>query len=169
MSLRKSPLLLAAICLLPLVTGCMGGSSGGEVDVYPVTGKITTGGSPVPNASVSFTPLDGQPIAIGRTDSEGVYNLTTYDANDGAAEGSYIVLVMKTGGSTKEEMSDEDMHAAMEAGKDVGAQHGGGQAGATDDGPTNLLNQKYSSPGSSDLEASVTKDGENKFDFDLDT
>lgn len=88
------------VCLLMLtclaLTGCSGGAEGSSrLPVYKVTGKVTLRGGPLIGATVAFAPKEKQPVAIGKTDDAGMYELTTYDPGDGAAKGDYAVTVMK--------------------------------------------------------------------------
>ena len=46
-----------------------------QPDLGLVSGKITLNGSPLPSVAVTFRPDDGRP-AMGKTDSEGNYQLT---------------------------------------------------------------------------------------------
>lgn len=160
------PLAIGGTLLLFLGCGGGGVGEGDQVDVYSVTGKITMNGAPVPGATVTFSPQEGQPVAYGRTNSSGEYALTTYEANDGAAAGPYVVLVTKSTGGSSQGPSEEEVHEAMTSGG--GAPPGGhGGAGGQDEGSGSLLPEKYSKQTASGLEANVTPDGENKFDFDL--
>ncbi len=61
--------------------------------VYPVSGQVLYEGQPVAGALVALLPLDERwsERAIGRTDADGRFRLTTYLSNDGAPEGSYVV------------------------------------------------------------------------------
>lgn len=59
----------ALLCLA--VIGC--GPSGPELG--RVKGKVTMNGSPLPNVLVTFEPEGGGPVATGRTDQEGHYEL----------------------------------------------------------------------------------------------
>ena len=156
---------LSVCCGLLVLSGCFGGGSGKDKQkVYSVSGKITMGGAPVPEATVTYAPEGTQPVAMGRTNSDGEYRLTTYSANDGAAAGDYTVLVMKTAVSA-ESVSDQAIHEAIMSGKSVpGSNHAGGKSGG-DSGA--LLPDVYGSQGSSPLKACVTAGGENKFDFEL--
>lgn len=163
---------LTLICgILVLFTGCGGGSGGDgdRVTVYPVSGKITMAGAPVANAIVSYAPQAGQPAASGVTNSSGEYQLTTYEGYDGAAEGAYVVLVSKSAGGSSDEPSEEDMHAAMSGGGGgpPGGHAGGGSGDGSEQEETSLLPAKYSDRDLSGLEATVSKDGENVFDFEL--
>ena len=89
--LRKT---LAFVVLILLHVGCTGGPSNPKT--YPVSGVVTQGGKPVENASVVFVPLNAscQP-AMGTTDANGKYELTTTVAKDGAMPGKYGVKVAK--------------------------------------------------------------------------
>lgn len=85
-------------CAIALV-GCGGAEE--ELDrpaTQPVTGVVTLGGKPVAGAQVQFYSTAGGEAAhnaFGRTDPEGRYNLTTFENDDGAVAGSYIVTVKK--------------------------------------------------------------------------
>lgn len=161
MSLRSA--CLATCCLTSLaLLGCSGGS-GGAQKVYRVTGKITMNGGPVANAAVSFSPLDKQPVAVGRTNASGDYTLTTYVAGDGAAAGKFTVLVYKDGGGGDAPVSG---HEAYNSGVfDPGASHAANKKAGG--GSTSALPAKYGAADQSDLKAEVKPGGPNKFDFDL--
>lgn len=60
----------------------------------PVSGKVTFRGKPLANADVTFHAADGLTTARGRTDSAGLYFLSTYAEKDGAAAGLYKVTVV---------------------------------------------------------------------------
>ena len=81
------------------LTGC--GQSADQYDVVKVRGVITCGGKPMAKAFVNFTPLNqeerkagrpGRP-ALGVTDDEGRFELTTYENGDGAIIGRHRVSV----------------------------------------------------------------------------
>ena len=81
------------IKLIPLVvvlSGCFGESSG----IAPVSGTITFKGKPLPNASITFTPEDSASrTAVGSTDKDGKYQLTSFKSKDGAKIGKYKVTI----------------------------------------------------------------------------
>lgn len=98
MSLRTfGRLVLVSACAI--VSGCGGPDPYATV---PVTGVVTCNGKPVANGVVNFTPLPDQEgrgegnrgrVALGKTDSEGKFTLTTYQNNDGAIKGRHTVTV----------------------------------------------------------------------------
>ncbi|MCA9086161.1 MAG: carboxypeptidase regulatory-like domain-containing protein [Planctomycetaceae bacterium] len=76
------------VCLLP---GCGGGANLPELGL--VTGKVTSGGQPVVNARVTFTPKEGRP-STGLTDADGLYALNYTVEAAGAMLGQHTVTVV---------------------------------------------------------------------------
>lgn len=147
---------------LVCITGCGGGSTGGET-VYSVSGTVMMNGTILPEATVIFSPVGDQPTATGSTDMNGKFTLQTYEFGDGAAAGTYKVLISKTmvmgGGGGEEGLQDEgheneaedaDSHDKKDAAPD-----------------TNLVPAKYSSALETTLEAEVTASGDNTFTFEI--
>lgn len=161
--------MLSRVVLIPLVAilvGCGGGPAGAK-PTYQVTGKVTSAGAPLAKATVIFVPaVAGKGVvARGLTDAEGNYQLTTYDANDGAAEGDYKVAVQKFAASSAPAAAGgADGHGAGVAGSSAPGAH---SAKAAQDGGS-LIDPKYKSAESSGLTATVKSSGENNFDFPLD-
>jgi hypothetical protein len=86
------PLMLVAI------VGCSNKS--------PVTGKVVfSDGTPVPLVTVIFESEDGLTSAVGKTDTEGSYELSFETANDGVPPGRYRVAITPPEGIT---LSEED-------------------------------------------------------------
>jgi hypothetical protein len=78
------------------LTSCSGD---GTRKTYPVTGTLTIDGKPA-DAGVlvylhpQFTETDKYPIhPKGETDAAGAFQITTYNTNDGAPEGAYLMTV----------------------------------------------------------------------------
>ena len=154
----RTILIFSTMISASTLVGCGDGASGGKVvPVYAVTGKIEFAGAPVADAVVAFAPLDGQPVATGRTNGQGEYALTTYDFEDGAAEGKYKVMVTKQAkkkGAGGEEQHGENFTAPQHA-----------NDGAGDE--TSLLPSEYSTKADTPLNANVDPSKDNKFDFKL--
>lgn len=91
----------AGLCLLPLFTACTGPFTPRQLELAPVSGKLTLDGEPVAGAKVVFLPRKlfadqalPHPPAAAITDQQGVYRLQT-DGTEGAPPGEYLVLVSK--------------------------------------------------------------------------
>ncbi len=113
------------------LTGCSGGAEGSSrLPVYKVTGKVTLRGGPLIGATVAFAPKEKQPVAIGKTDDAGMYELTTYDPGDGAAKGDYAVTV------NEDCLRVSDRGSSVAHGVDVkpSSAHGGKGAKVASDG-----------------------------------
>jgi hypothetical protein len=112
-AMTRSPLgsglsLMAAILTALLLT-LTGVSCSSKKDVYaqrkpvhPVKGKVLYQNKPAAGAQVLFIPEkespEGDPRPRAEADKEGMFTLTTYDSDDGAPAGSYIVTVIWPGG-----------------------------------------------------------------------
>jgi hypothetical protein len=123
---------LSALVVLALAAFCPACSSGRK-PVNPVRGQILVDGKPAAQAQVLFHPDGGgnnDPRPTGHTDDQGYFDLTSYKNGDGAPEGSYAVTVTwfrVFGGGGKEIVS------------------------------RNVLPNRYASPQSSQLHATVAK------------
>jgi phage-related protein len=80
---------LAGVCILFLL-GCLGS---GKRTIVPVHGQVTYQGKPVAGATVEFLCDGASRPAVGMTDNEGTYQLTTFTQNDGAMVGTHVVTV----------------------------------------------------------------------------
>lgn len=132
-------------------TGCGHRDRGNLPDVYPVTGTVTMDGKPVADAVLSFQLMDGTRGAIGQTDSQGRYTLTTFHSEDGAVPGEYRISVMKFSTPPPDypvRKSEDDENYI-------------------DFVPKNLLPKKYSDAQKSGLTATVDKE-RNVIDISLD-
>lgn len=88
-SVAKFPRFAAGLVCLAIVSGCQRGPH-----CVPVTGKVTYQGAPVADAEVVFQPKEGRP-ALGKSDEQGVFVLSTYGDKDGALLGDYQVTIVK--------------------------------------------------------------------------
>lgn len=149
------------LCLASLLmVGCSRGASADRKPVYVVTGQVTMSGGPVANALVTFSPKQKQPVAIGKTDANGAFKLTTYDGGDGAAEGEFVVLVTKSAAAPAAGPPAHDPSKPFDS-RAAHAQQSTAQATEA------TLPQKYSRIDQSDLLAKVQKSGKNDFSFEL--
>lgn len=96
----RTALLVTILCLpLALASGC-GRSKGDRVTVYPVTGKVLVNGQPAEGVNVIYyaegSAPEGirMPVPADVTDTNGVYELTSYVQGDGAPAGSYKVAAV---------------------------------------------------------------------------
>ena len=148
--------------MLVVVAGC--GPS--EEPTYPVTGKVTfADGNPVEGAAVSFVPDSGTKPAVGVTDAEGQYSLTTTSKGDGARAGSYKVTIAKYEGAPEESVGEgatlaDPMDITNEYPEDYDEMRAGQNVAAS----KNTLPTRYADPNTSQLTATVVE-GENTFDF----
>jgi hypothetical protein len=79
--------------LLAAIAGC-GGQAGPEC--HPVRGQARWNGQPLAEAQVVFhsqTATDSFPRPIGQTDADGNFRISTFQANDGAPVGEYLITV----------------------------------------------------------------------------
>jgi hypothetical protein len=81
--------------LMATVIGCGGGEK--RVQTFKSSGKVVkSDGSPVPYALVVLHPVGGNsdaPRSRGTTDEQGIFQLSTYDTNDGAPAGQFSVTI----------------------------------------------------------------------------
>lgn len=151
--------LIPAMFLLSLfMTGCSRGFKD-DPKLARVKGKVMFKNQPVVGASVAFHPLQGPP-AIGDTDEEGMFTLTT-GGRPGSVIGPCKVTIAKTepGGQDFSQMTVEDFaeysRKSMEKNSSELEKKGG-------------LPEKYSNPGTSGLEADVKENSDsNYFEYTL--
>lgn len=144
-----------------IVAGCGGGGAGAPpADVYPVTGKITFKGEPLPGADVAFINADAGRTAFGRTNGNGEYQLTTFSANDGAVEGKAVVTISKT---VVQPPTTPEADIESEAYVPPGI----GQPATPQPQETAGIPVGYADQATSGLVAVVSKDGPNVVNFEL--
>ena len=150
-------LLAVALLVSLLGLGCERPPDADRPSTFPVTGTVTHNGQPVDGATVAFQGAEGSPSAIGVTDADGKYTLTTFVSGDGAVAGDYQVKLFKYKVETAEAVPDEssDDYVAPAEGEE------GDQA------QENLLPPNYADPATSGLTATVSEGGDNTFDFAL--
>jgi hypothetical protein len=160
-----------ATCLLGLLiaTGC----GTGKPATVPATGVVTYEGNPVANASVVFSRNTGNialgEMAVGKTDANGHFELTTHfgarGSSVGAVPGKYEVTVSKQ--IPPNGMTEAEYQAKVDEVNKIG------ETGATaprDQRPpalVEMLPPRYSAPGKTELSATVEAKETNSFTFTL--
>lgn len=152
---------LAAVGCLALMVGLMRSRAADDgmpgMVFVAVSGTITYQGKPAPGARVVFHPMDpGHPAAYGKTDASGCFTLTSIRGRRGAAVGAYRVTVMK-----QQLAKDHDTRTTEE----ILIQTGGKPPPPPS--VIDILPTCYGNPKTSGLAATVTSDGDNKFEFTL--
>jgi hypothetical protein len=143
-----------------VLAGCGGGDGAKRVAVFKVTGTVTHQGKPLPQAIVTFSPKEGQPVATGATNDKGEFTLTTYTDGDGAAAGSYGVVVSKAASSGTTDAghsADPAVLAKAQAGHDASRTAASGS----------LIPGIYSDATQTPLNAKVDPSAENEFTFEI--
>ena len=93
---RRTTLASVTFSMTCLVV-CLG-CGDGKIATFPVTGTVTVDGQPAEGALLIFCPVGGSEEfskvrPAGKTKSGGKYELSTFDALDGAPAGEYQVMV----------------------------------------------------------------------------
>jgi hypothetical protein len=92
-SLRVSSIASLALGACWLLGGCTGAPD--RPATVPVRGSVSYQGKPVAGAAVAFLAKGAPRPAIGTTDAQGNFRLTTFTADDGAVPGEHLVTVEK--------------------------------------------------------------------------
>jgi len=79
---------IVSVLVLLLIIGCGGSSDAPKL--VQVTGTLSDGGKPIPNAMVLFQPEDGSPSS-GTTDEHGKFTLEYSTGDPGATIGKHTV------------------------------------------------------------------------------
>ena len=158
---KKNLLCCLILCLASIsVPGFVGCGGPKWPPTYKCSGVVTLDGAPVDRATITFYPLDGQKPANATTDANGNYELTSFNAGDGATPGAFGVAIQKfpaieieavPGGKPFDESNNTDEGPSPDSEKD----------------PVNELPEKYSNHEKSGLSATVVTDGKNVFTFEL--
>lgn len=144
---------MAGGCLL---AGCGGAETEGRVPVYPVSGTLTMFGKPLDGATVAFAPQEGQPTAVGRTDKDGKFKLTTYDYQDGAAAGRFSAVISLIVAKDAPKLAEGGDHEAQEEAISTHAAEGEG-------GDVETVPANYTNATDTPFQFEVKTTGENEF------
>lgn len=143
---------------LILLVGCGGGGPVGglEVELAPVTGKVTLDGQPMKYTTVTFAPASGGRSSTGETNDEGVYILDYSASFEGAEVGEHVVTLESGEGIEPEYPEGFDPDTASQAEIDkLYAEAAGPQ-----------VPQKYSSNGTESIKKTV-ESGSNEINIEL--
>ena len=144
---RRSFFAAALACVL---VGCGGNTN--EPPRGPVKGRVTLGGKPVANATVTFENVAAGVAQTASTDDDGRYEFVAYNAQ-GLPAGSYKVGV--TAGRF------------MQPGEEVPRFDPSVKPGTPLKGTTTPVPSKYAKPATSGLTAEVKAGANDPFDFEL--
>ena len=100
------------LCYAFLILGVVASGCGGSDDtpeLGTVSGTVTLDGDPVPNANVSFTPVEGGRPSAGTTDEDGYYELMYSLNNPGALPGEHRVGITTATTVTNEAGDDVEV------------------------------------------------------------
>lgn len=82
------------LALLVVVSAAVLCGCGKQTKVYPVTGKLTKGGQPLGDVTITFLPADGTlPASSGDVGADGSFQLTCDDGRPGAVAGAHKVIL----------------------------------------------------------------------------
>lgn len=140
------------VILLPMLSMACGGGSSDRPKTVSVSGKVLYKGQPLADAGVIFLPTTpGARQAMGATDANGYYRLTTFEKHDGAVIGTHNVGFSKVNDPNRNPDGTEkynDEHPLWTP-------------------PTSVLPEHYSNPLKSNLTREVVGGKQNVFDFEL--
>jgi hypothetical protein len=135
-------------------TGCSGRAKGAPT-LYRVGGTVTYKGQAVPGAKVMFMGDGNSPPAVGVTDADGRYQLSSLSGT-GAVAGKHAVVVLKETEPDPAAKVNMTMEEAAEAAKKP----------VKPQTATSIIPSKYASPQTSGLEFEV-KAGSNDIPIEL--
>ena len=165
--MRLPNIAVLPVLFLTLATSLTGCNQGDRPTIVRASGKVTLNGAPVAGASVSFQPVGGGRPCGGVTNAQGIYEITSYEQNDGAPVGEHRVAIIKIAGEGARKPAEaapaEDPSMAL---SDISGP-GETEAPAKQPETTYLVPQKYSDPATSGLTVNVPAEGSDKLDFEL--
>ena len=148
-----------------LLVGCVafvgcGGTPGPTL--YEVSGRLTKGGQPLSNVSVTFSPVDSSlPSSAGVTDNEGKFTLQTQTGESGAVAGSHKVIL---GVATSTGTFDPARELAAREGQQTPGQRNSLPTGAAPELP---FPSDYTSGDTTPKQVEVTAGSDNQIEIDI--
>lgn len=141
-SVKTTAILLGLLIAFANLPGC------GKKSHFPLvetTGRLVYKGQPVADASVMLSPLEGQRAAVGKTDAQGRFELTTMNPRDGAMPGKYKIVITKA--------------AAVEAAADAAEMPDITKEQSLAKPAPAAIPAKYSNPNTTPLECTIPQSG----------
>lgn len=83
-----------ALLMAVVLVGCSSEKHDGRKAVFPVRGKLLVDHQPAPGAMIVLHPVNAAAQSerpFGKANSDGTFELTTYEGQDGAPAGEYVV------------------------------------------------------------------------------
>lgn len=158
-------LTLGLLLSTALFAGCTGGGDDGP-GYAAVSGVVTLDGNPVEGATVNFIPKGAGTLSMALTDANGNFKLRTATGKVGAAIGDHSVTVTLVEQPPNTQVATDDgLAPAMP--NEMGTAPGRAAAPAAK--PLWLVPQKYSTPETSALTATVTSSGLSDHKLELTT
>ncbi len=165
MKISKTIFCFAVLCASTIMlVGCGGGGGGSRAGLVDAAGTVVYNGELVADAVIEMRPVDETVkncVAVGRTDAQGAFTLTTDRPNDGAMPGKYKTVVKKQvemiDGMTREEYikaNDKEGNGEVIFDKDKLKTE-------------NMLPAKYSDPINTPLEIEIPSGGNKKIEIVL--
>lgn len=122
-----------------LLVACWG--CGGKPEVYQVEGTLLYQGTPLPDVTVLFTPVDGSRRSSAQTDANGHFKMRYTGTVEGAVPGEHLVYLQYVPANPEEGMAVLEGHAKVK-------------------GMMGEVLEKYGSPETSDYHVTVDKNFE---------
>lgn len=143
--------LLLIFCVILLCAGCDRVPS--LEGLVPAEGVVTLNGEPVGKACLLLRPIEQGQSATATTDDNGRFSLMTFNPDDGAKPGEYLVTVTKT--ETRGDIRIE-------------RPNGTNQKIVHDDREIiDHLPEKYAAFSTTDLQITIPKNGDTKLEISL--
>lgn len=154
-----------------VAVGCSSGGSGPKL--VSADGKVTFQGKPLAGATVMFVPDNG-PIAMGVTDLEGKFTLSSGSLSGTAVGPAKVSITAYPPGQEPPDMSaiaedpktPEEMAAYMKKAEEMQQAMASGQSPLAQQ-PKSLIPEKYGKIETSGLSFTVEASGDNHFEIPL--
>lgn len=150
---RPRALSCLALLLAIAISGC--GARDDRPPTYAAGGVVLFRGQPQAGAQVSFLAYGASRAALGTTDNEGKFTLSTFAPGDGAVAGEHFAAVSLPPSTPPiQSYAESDYAATMQAHRQAVAQN-------------SQLPPRYANPRTSGLRFTISAEGPNQFRLEL--